>query len=70
MTTRNWKEWFKCAGIRAIKTFAQTVVAMLPAAAMISEVNWIAVLSTAALAAIASLATSLAGIPEEHIAEE
>ena len=67
---RNWKLWFKCAGIRAIKTFAQTVVAMLPAAAMISEVNWIAVLSTAALAAIASLATSLAGIPEEHIAEE
>ena len=64
---RNWKLWFKCAGIRAIKTFAQTVVAMLPAAAMISEVNWIAVLSTAALAAIASLATSLAGIPEEHI---
>ena len=64
---RNWKLWFKCAGIRAIKTFAQTVVAMLPAAAMISEVNWVAVLSTAALAAIASLATSLAGIPEEHI---
>ena len=64
---RNWKLWFKCAGIRAIKTFAQTVVAMMPAAAMISEVNWIAVLSTAALAAIASLATSLAGIPEEHI---
>ena len=64
---RNWKLWFKCAGIRAIKTFAQTVVAMLPAAAMISDVNWIAVLSTAALAAIASLATSLAGIPEEHI---
>ena len=66
---RNWKLWFKCAGIRAIKTFAQTVVAMLPAAAMISDVNWIAVLSTAALAAIASLATSLAGIPEEHIDE-
>ena len=66
---RNWKLWFKCAGIRAIKTFAQTVVAMLPAAAMITDVNWVAVLSTASLAGIASLATSLAGIPEEHIDE-
>ena len=64
---RNWKTWAKFALIRALKTVAQTAVAMLPAAAMIHEVDWIAVLSTAALAGVASLATSLAGIPEEKL---
>ena len=64
---RNWKTWAKFAPIRALKTVAQTAVAMLPAAAMIHEVDWIAVLSTAALAGVASLATSLAGIPEEKL---
>ena len=64
---RNWKIWAKFALIRAVKTVAQTAVAMLPAAAMIHEVDWIAVLSTAALAGIASIATSLAGIPEEKL---
>ena len=64
-TTRNWKKWIKAAGIRALKTFCQTAVAMLPASAMIQEVGWEAVLSTSALAAVASLLTSLAGIPEE-----
>ena len=64
---RNWKSWFKFAGIRALKTFAQTIVSMLPAAAVITEVNWAAVLGTAALAAVASLCTSLAGIPEENL---
>ena len=64
---RNWKSWFKFAGVRALKTFAQTTVAMLPAAAVITEVNWAAVLGTAALAAVASLCTSLAGIPEENL---
>ena len=66
-TVRNWKHWLKCAGIRAVKTAAQTVVAMLPASAMITEVSWVVVLSTATLAAITSLCTSLAGIPEEKI---
>ena len=58
------KEWFKAAGIRAIKTMAQTAVAALPAAAMITQVDWKVVLGTAALAGIASLLTSLAGLPE------
>jgi hypothetical protein len=57
----------KAAGIRALKTFCQTAVAMLPASAMISEVGWGTVFGTAALAAIASLLTSLAGIPEEEM---
>ena len=57
----------KAAGIRALKTFCQTAVAMLPASAMISEVGWGTVFGTAALAAIASLLTSLAGIPEEEL---
>ena len=66
-TMRNWKSWFKAAGIRALKTFCQTAVAMLPASAMINEVGWATVFSTAALASIASLLTSLAGIPEEEL---
>ena len=66
---RNWKTWIKAAGIRAVKTFCQTAVAMLPASAMISDVGWGTVFSTAALAAVASLLTSLAGIPEEELPE-
>lgn len=58
------KKWLKSAGIRAVKTFAQSAAAMLPAAAMITEVDWGVVAGTAALAAAASLLTSLAGLPE------
>ena len=61
---RDWKVWFKAAGIRAVKTFFQSVVALIPASTMISEVNWTVVFGTSALAAVASLATSLAGLPE------
>lgn len=64
---RNWKTWFRAAGIRAAKTFCQTAIAMLPATAMITEVDWLTVAGTAALAAVASLLTSLAGIPEEEL---
>lgn len=57
--------WIKAAGIRAIKTFAQTAVGMLGGDAMgIMDVDWVAVLSVAAVAAIASLLTSVAGLPE------
>lgn len=56
--------WLKAAAIRAVKTMAQTAVAMLPAAATIQEVDWLVVAGTAALAAVASLLTSLAGLPE------
>lgn len=59
------KEWFKAAGIRAIKTFAQTAVGMLTGELVgILEVNWISVLSVSATAAVLSLLTSVAGLPE------
>ena len=61
---KNWKLWLKAAGIRAVKTMAQTAVAMLPVAATITEVDWLAVLGPAALAGVTSLVTSLAGLPE------
>jgi hypothetical protein len=64
---RDWTKWVKAAGIRALKTFCQTAVAMLPASAVITEVGWEAVFGTAALAGVASLLTSLAGIPEEEM---
>ena len=58
------KEWWTAAGIRAIKTVAQTALATIGTAAVMSEVNWIAVASASALAGILSLLTSLAGLPE------
>ena len=61
---RDWKEWLKYAGIRAIKTVAQTAIATIGTSAVISEVNWLMVGSSALLAGILSLLTSLAGIPE------
>lgn len=64
------KKWFKAAGIRAVKTVAQTAVALLPAAATIQQVDWITVLGTAALAGVASMLTSLAGLPELKENEE
>ena len=59
------KEFWKAAGIRALKTFAQTAVAMIPVAASIVEVNWPVVLGTAVLAGVCSILTSIAtGLPE------
>ena len=58
------KKWIKAAGIRAAKTMAQTAVAMLPAAATITAVDWQTVAGTAALAGVVSILTSLAGLPE------
>lgn len=61
---KKWKTWIKAAGIRAAKTMAQTAVALLPASATISAVDWKVVVGTAALAGVASILTSLAGLPE------
>ena len=62
------KEWIKCAGVRAIKTVSQTAIAMIGTSVVMSDVNWISVISASILAGILSLLTSLAGLPEvkEH----
>lgn len=69
------KKWWKAAGIRAIKTVAQTAVATIGTTAVMSEVNWLMVASASVLAGILSLLTSLAGLPEvppnvEEVVEE
>lgn len=56
--------WWSAAGIRAIKTFAQTAIATIGTAMLLDDVNWWAVLSASALAALLSLLTSVAGLPE------
>lgn len=61
---RNWKQWLKAAGVRAVKTVAQTAVATIGASAVISEVDWIMVVSASSLAGVVSLLTSIAGLPE------
>ena len=58
------KKWLRCAGVRAVKTMAQTAVATIGAAAVLSEVNWAVVASAAALAGVLSMLTSVAGLPE------
>lgn len=62
---RNWKEWWIDAGTRAIKTVAQTAVATIGVAQVMSEVNWIAVGSASLLAGILSLLMSLTKLPEK-----
>lgn len=60
----NFKGWLKAAGIRALKTLAQTAVATIGTCAVLSEVDWVMVASASALAAVLSLLTSIAGLPE------
>jgi hypothetical protein len=64
MKNQEFVTWLKAAGIRALKTVAQTAVATIGTAAIMSEVNWIVVASASALAGILSLLTSTAGLPE------
>ena len=61
---KNWKNWLKAAGIRAVKTIAQTAVATIGTSAVLTEVNWMMVFSASMLAGILSLRTSVAGLPE------
>lgn len=60
----DFKQWIKCAGVRAIKTVAQTAVAMIGTATVFSEVNWLMILSGSLLAGLLSILTSIAGLPE------
>ena len=64
------KEWFKAAGIRAIKTIAQTAVATIGTAVAMGDVNWVLVGSASALAGVLSLLTSVAGLPEVNNEKE
>ena len=64
------KEWFKCAGIRAIKTVAQTAVATIGTAVAMGDVNWVLVGSASALAGVLSLLTSVAGLQEVNNEKE
>lgn len=61
---KNWKIWLKAAGVRAIKTVAQTAVATIGTSALLAQVDWIMVASASALAGFLSLLTSVAGLPE------
>lgn len=68
---RDWLNWLKLAGIRALKTFAQTFIALVPTSAVVlHDVPWLVVLSGAALAAVLSLVMSLAGLPEESVIDD
>lgn len=61
---RNWKKWAKAAGVRAVKTMAQTAIATIGSAAVLSAVDWSVVASATVLAGGLSLLTSVAGLPE------
>ena len=66
----NIKAWFKAALVRAVKTVAQTAVATIGTSAMLSEINWMVVLSSSVVAGLLSLLTSVAGLPEVNTKTE
>lgn len=61
---KDFKKWAKCAGIRAVKTIAQSAAGMVTVGAAFSEINWVYVLSVSLTAGVLSILTSLAGLPE------
>lgn len=63
-TKEYWIQWIKAAGIRAIKTVAQTALGMIAVGAAFQDINWLMVASVSGVAGVASLLTSLAGLPE------
>ena len=66
MKTRDWKKWFAAAGIRAIRTFAEAVLAYIGTGAVVlGDVNWLAALSAGAFVAVVSILLALTGLPEE-----
>lgn len=64
------KAWFEAAGIRALRTFAQTMLGSIAVGAAISDVNWVNVLSVAAVSALLSMLTSITGLPEVTDADD
>ena len=65
-----WKQWFKAAGIRAIKTFAQSVVTLIGTQAVgVTQLDWSTILAVSATTAVVSIATSIAGLPEVKLEE-
>lgn len=71
MTKKNWKSywksWLHAAGIRAVKTMAQTAVGVIGASTVISAVDWKVVVSASVLAGVVSMLTSVAGLPEVSV---
>lgn len=61
---RDWKQWTKAAAVRAVKTVAQTAVGVIGASTVVSSVDWKVVVSSAVLAGVVSILTSVAGLPE------
>ena len=64
MMKTNFKDWAKAAGIRAIKTMAQSALSLITVGNMLTEMNWLSILSISATAGIVSVLTSIAGLPE------
>ncbi len=64
-----WNKWVKAAGVRAVKTMAQTFIATISTAAVLGDVNWTMTVSATVLSGILSVATSIAGLPELKVPE-